>query len=85
MILITCFRMKIAKHPLNERDKSKLLIYNKESIKEDIFLNITLITYLKIQLFLMIPKLLKQDCYLKNRQEQLSKFFALNLQTCMQI
>ncbi len=31
---------KIAKHPLNERDKSKLLIYNKESIKEDIFLNI---------------------------------------------
>lgn len=31
---------KIAKHPLHERDKSKLLIYNKESIKEDIFLNI---------------------------------------------
>jgi S-adenosylmethionine:tRNA ribosyltransferase-isomerase len=31
---------KIAKHPLNERDKSKLLIYDKESIKEDIFLNI---------------------------------------------
>jgi S-adenosylmethionine:tRNA ribosyltransferase-isomerase len=31
---------KIAKHPLNERDKSKLLIYDKGSIKEDIFLNI---------------------------------------------
>jgi S-adenosylmethionine:tRNA ribosyltransferase-isomerase len=31
---------KIAKYPLNERDKSKLLLYNKGSIKEDIFLNI---------------------------------------------
>jgi S-adenosylmethionine:tRNA ribosyltransferase-isomerase len=31
---------KIAKHPLPERDKSKLLIYNKGVIKEDIFSNI---------------------------------------------
>lgn len=31
---------KIAKHPLHERDKSKLLIYKKEAIEEDIFSNI---------------------------------------------
>jgi S-adenosylmethionine:tRNA ribosyltransferase-isomerase len=31
---------KIAKHPLQERDKSKLLIYNKGIIQEDIFSNI---------------------------------------------
>src|SRR5215471_5646081 len=31
---------KIAKHPLPERDKSKLLIYNKGTIKEDSFSNI---------------------------------------------
>jgi S-adenosylmethionine:tRNA ribosyltransferase-isomerase len=31
---------QIAKHPLVERDKSRLLLYNKESIGDDIFLNI---------------------------------------------
>ncbi|MEO8712031.1 MAG: S-adenosylmethionine:tRNA ribosyltransferase-isomerase [Parafilimonas sp.] len=31
---------KIAKYPLQKRDESKLLIYNKGSIKEDIFLNL---------------------------------------------
>ena len=31
---------RIAKHPLDERDKSKLLLYNDSSIKEDIFLNL---------------------------------------------
>lgn len=32
---------RIAKHPLNERDMSKLLLYNESSIKEDIFSNIS--------------------------------------------
>jgi S-adenosylmethionine:tRNA ribosyltransferase-isomerase len=31
---------RIAKHPLVERDRSKLLLYNKESIGDDIFINI---------------------------------------------
>ena len=31
---------KIAKHPLQKRDESKLLIYNKSSIEEDVFLNL---------------------------------------------
>src|SRR5947208_6829561 len=32
---------KIAKYPLSERDKSKLLIYNKGNIKEGFFLNVS--------------------------------------------
>ncbi len=32
---------RIAKHPLNERDMSKLLLYKESSIKEDIFNNIS--------------------------------------------
>lgn len=31
---------KIAKHPLDERDKSKLLLYKKSSIDEDVFINL---------------------------------------------
>lgn len=31
---------KIAKHPLEKRDASKLLIYNKGEIKEDVYLNL---------------------------------------------
>lgn len=31
---------RIAKHPLDERDKSKLLLYKQSSIDEDIFINI---------------------------------------------
>ena len=32
--------VRIAKYPLSERDRSKLLIYDKGEIKEDVFYNI---------------------------------------------
>jgi len=31
---------RVAKHPLDERDKSKILLYKDSSIKEDVFLNL---------------------------------------------
>ncbi len=42
---------KIAKHPLQERDSSKLLVYNKGVISEDVFFNIA--KYLPTEAFII--------------------------------